>query len=77
MPVQGQFRRQIGTESYYKISLQVYQREILSGLQVYWYKTCRFVFAGILVRCLVGLGLYTYWHEAYCDNVFSRDLERQ
>ena len=28
----GQFRRQIGTKSYYRVSLQVYQLQQLSGL---------------------------------------------
>ena len=31
VPAQGRFRRQIGTESYCRVSSQAYRREILSG----------------------------------------------
>ena len=53
VPAQGQFRRQISTESCYQVGLQAYQYKILSGSQAYQYKTCQFMFAGISVRYLI------------------------
>ena len=66
VPAQGRFRRQIGTESCHRFGSYAYRHE-----------ACRFVFAGVSARCLVGLCSYAYRHEACRDNVLGRDLERQ